>query len=79
MAATLRLMRYGKKGHPFYRIVVLDRTRKRDGSYIEAIGTYDPMSKPHKLELKADRLQYWLGVGAIASEGLKKMGIGKKK
>lgn len=79
MAATLRLMRYGKKGHPFYRIVVLDRTRKRDGSYIEAIGTYDPMSKPHKLELKADRLQYWLGVGAIVSEGLKKMGIGKNK
>ncbi len=79
MAATLRLMRYGKKGHPFYRIVVVEKTRKRDGAYIEALGTYDPMTKPHKVDIKDDRLQYWLSVGAIVSEGLKKMGIGKKK
>ncbi len=75
MAATLRLMRFGKKGQPFYRIVVLDKTRKRDGAYIEAIGTYNPLSSPHKVEYSEERMAYWLSVGAQVSDGLKKLNL----
>ena len=73
MATTLRLMRFGKKGHPYYRILVIDKRKKRDGSYIERIGSYDPMTEPAKVELKKDRYEYWKGVGAEISEGLAKL------
>lgn len=75
MAATIRLMRFGKKGQPFYRIVVLDKTRKRDGAYIEAIGTYNPLTSPPDIKIKQDRLSYWRSVGAVLSDGLVKLGI----
>ncbi|MFO0703556.1 MAG: 30S ribosomal protein S16 [Patescibacteria group bacterium] len=78
MAVTLRLARFGKKGQPFYRIVAVEKTRKRNGAYIEAIGSYNPMSKPHKVEIQEDRLNYWLKVGATISEGLQKLNIIKK-
>lgn len=73
MAATIRLMRFGKKGQPFYRIVVLDKTRKRDGKYIELLGTYNPMTQPSTIELKEDRLKYWQSVGAIPSTGFSRL------
>jgi small subunit ribosomal protein S16 len=73
MSTAIRLMRFGKKGRPFYRIVILDRRRKRDGAYIEAIGTYDPMSDPPRIEIKKDRYEYWRSVGAQPSAALKKM------
>lgn len=79
MAVTIRLMRYGKKGQPFYRIVAVEKTRKRDGAYIEAFGTYNPLTKPHTLEVKKDRLDYWVSVGATISEGLQKINILKKE
>ena len=75
MAATIRLMRFGKKGQPFYRIVVLEKTRKRDGAYIEALGTYNPMTNPSTIEVNKERFNYWKSVGAILSDGIQKLRI----
>lgn len=74
MATTIRLMRVGKKGTSSYRIVVLDKRKKRDGAYLEKIGFYNPKINPPVLNLKKDRLEYWLSQGATISEGLKKLG-----
>src|SRR5690348_5986277 len=73
MPVAIRLMRFGKKGHPSYRIVALDKRKKRDGAYIEKIGLYDPLIEPLKLEINQERLSYWLGVGAEVSEGMIKL------
>jgi small subunit ribosomal protein S16 len=73
MAATIRLMRFGKKGYPTYRVVVLDKRKKRDGSYIEKIGTFQPMTAPGKLELIKERFEYWQSRGAQMSEGISKL------
>ena len=68
MAVRIRLARHGAKKKPFYRIVVADKESPRDGRYLEVVGTYDPAKKDQKVNLKAERLQYWIGVGAQPSE-----------
>ncbi len=73
MAVTIRLMRFGKPKTPFYRIVVLDKRKKRDGAYIEKIGQYDPLKNPYELSLSKSRFDYWKSVGAQMSEGLAKL------
>ncbi|GAC1673530.1 MAG: 30S ribosomal protein S16 [Candidatus Acidiferrum sp.] len=65
---TIRLTRIGKKKTPFYRVVVIERTRPRDGRVREAVGTYDPLKKPAEIKLNAERIKYWLGVGAQPSD-----------
>ena len=57
-------MRMGAKKSPFYRVVVKEKRSKRDGAYLENVGTYDPMQDPAEVNLKHDRIQYWIGVGA---------------
>ena len=69
----IRLSRVGKKGHPAYRIVVAEAKSPRDGSYIEWIGTYDPMQNPPAITLKRDRAQHWLSVGAQASDPVRRI------
>ncbi len=64
MPAKIRLQRHGKKGQPFYHIVVADGRAPRDGKYIEKIGTYDPMTKPATIEVDIDGAVEWLGKGA---------------
>ena len=61
---AISLMRIGAKGKPFYRLVVKEKRSKRDGKYIENLGTYNPMVDPAAVDLKHDRIQYWIGVGA---------------
>jgi len=73
MPATIRLMRFGKKGQPSYRIVVIDKRKKRDGSYIEKIGSYNPMVEPKHLDLDDKKLNEWKLKGAIISEGMRKL------
>jgi small subunit ribosomal protein S16 len=73
MAVTIRLMRFGKRHYPTYRIVALDKRRKRDGSYIEKIGTYNPMVEPMALEINEERMSYWTKNGALISEGMRKL------
>ncbi|MBT7942725.1 MAG: 30S ribosomal protein S16, partial [Alphaproteobacteria bacterium] len=71
MSLKIRLSRGGAKKQPFYRIVVADSRKPRDGRYIERLGTYNPMvAKDHaeRLVLKEERIKYWLGVGARPSD-----------
>ena len=65
---TIRLSRIGKKKTPFYRVVVIERPRPRDGRVKEAVGTYDPLKKPAEIKLNADRIKYWMGLGAQPSD-----------
>jgi len=65
---TIRLSRIGKKKRPFYRVVVIERTRPRDGRVRELVGTYDPLKKPAEIKLDAERIKYWIGVGAQPSD-----------
>lgn len=68
MAVKIRLLRMGKIRNPQYRIVVADSRTKRDGKAIEFIGVYHPKEEPSLIEVKSDRVQYWLSVGAQPSE-----------
>lgn len=71
MAVKLRLTRKGTKKKPFYRIVAADIQAPRDGKFLEALGTYDPMQNPAVITLKQDRVQYWLEQGAKPSTTVK--------
>lgn len=64
MAVKIRLQRHGRKGRPFYHIVVADSRVKRDGKLIEKIGTYNPVSNPAIIELDVDKAVEWLNKGA---------------
>ncbi|MCU1545183.1 MAG: ribosomal protein [Homoserinimonas sp.] len=68
MAVKIRLKRMGKIRAPYYRIVVADSRTKRDGRVIEEIGKYHPTEEPSFIEVKSDRAQYWLSVGAQPTE-----------
>jgi len=65
---AIRLARIGKKKKPFYRVVVIDKRRPRNGRFVEVVGTYDPLTKPAGVKLNADRIRYWLGCGAQPSD-----------
>ena len=64
----IRLARIGKKKHPFYRVVVIEKTRPRNGRFVEIVGTYDPSKKPAAIQLAGERVQYWLSKGAQPSD-----------
>lgn len=69
MAVAIRLRREGQKNRPFYRIVVADSRKRRDGRFIEMIGTYDPLKKGDDNSLiDLAKVDAWLGKGAKASE-----------
>ena len=71
MSLRIRLSRGGTKKRPYYRIVVADSRRPRDGRYIERLGTYNPMvakDHPERLKTNDERIKYWLGVGAKPSD-----------
>ena len=70
MAVKIRLKRMGKIRQPYYRVVVVDGRKKRDGKVIEEIGKYHPKEEPSFIEVVSDRAQYWLGVGAQPSEAV---------
>jgi ribosomal protein S16 len=68
MATVVRLTRSGRKKSPFYRIVVTDSRKRRDGGFIEFLGYYNPMANPEIVKFDAERLNYWKGVGAKLSD-----------
>lgn len=70
---AIRLTRMGRKKRPFYRIVVTDSRKKRDGGWKESIGYYNPMTSPAVIEFDEERLNYWISVGAQMSERVKKI------
>lgn len=65
---TIRLSRIGKKKKPFYRVVVIEKSRPRNGRTMEIVGTYDPLKKPAAIQLNAERIKYWIGCGAQPSD-----------
>lgn len=69
----LRLTRRGAKKRPFYRVVASDQRAPRDGRFIEQLGYYDPMQEPKKIELKLDRVDYWLENGAQPTDTVKSL------
>jgi small subunit ribosomal protein S16 len=73
VAVKIRLLRMGKIRNPQYRIVVADSRTKRDGRAIEYIGIYHPKEDPSLIEVKSDRVQYWLSVGAQPSEPVQRI------
>jgi small subunit ribosomal protein S16 len=70
VAVRIRLLRMGKIRNPQYRIVIADSRTKRDGKAIEFIGIYHPKEEPSLIEVKSDRVQHWLSVGAQPSEAV---------
>ncbi len=64
----IRLSRFGKRKKPFYRVVVIESSKARNGRVVESIGTYDPLKKPAEIKLDADRVKYWMGNGAQPSD-----------
>ncbi len=75
MALKIRLARGGKKGNPVYRIVVANSTSPRDGKFIENVGTYSPLlaEVTQRCTVKADRISYWVSVGAKPTERVVKL------
>jgi len=64
------MKRMGRKHRPYFRIVAIDSRQPRDGRTLEELGAYDPMvtNKENRITLKADRIKYWMSVGALPSE-----------
>jgi small subunit ribosomal protein S16 len=75
----LRLARRGTKKRPYYHIVATDNASRRDGRFIEQVGTYDPHKPDADAAIVADRLEYWLSVGAQLSERVGHIVRAKKK
>jgi small subunit ribosomal protein S16 len=65
------MTRVGSKKKPYFRVVVTEARSKRESEFIEAIGTYNPRTKPAKVELNKDRVQHWLGKGARPSDSVR--------
>lgn len=73
MAARIRLARAGTKKRPFYRIIVTDSRNKRDGSFLELLGTYDPQKNPGEIHLKVDRIKHWMSHGVLPSNTVRRL------
>ena len=68
MATRIRLQRHGKKGKAFFHIVAADSRAKRDGKFIEKLGTYNPVSNPATIDINFERTLHWVTVGAEMSD-----------
>ena len=73
MSTKIRLKRIGRRNRPFYRLIVIDSRKRRDGAAIEQIGWYNPIDPENSYEIKDDRILHWLGEGAIPSNAVKKI------
>ena len=70
---AIRLMRTGAKKRPSYRIVVKEKQSKRDGAFLENLGTYNPTREPAEINLKSDRVQYWIKKGAQPTDTVRRL------
>ncbi|MDJ0622546.1 MAG: 30S ribosomal protein S16 [Desulfocapsaceae bacterium] len=73
MAVRIRLTKLGRKKKPFYRIIVADSESPRDGKFLDILGTYDPLQDPAAITIDNDKLQDWLGRGALPSTTVKSL------
>lgn len=75
---TMRLSRIGSKKRPYYRIVVIDKRRARNGRFLEVVGQYNPLADPAQVEINSERAQYWLSKGAAPSETVRSILLKKE-
>ena len=73
MAVRIRLTKLGRKKKPFYRIIVADSESPRDGKFLDILGTYDPLQDPAAVTIDNDKLQDWLGRGALPTTTVKSL------
>jgi len=69
----IRLARFGATKQPYYRIVVIEKDRARNGRSIEVVGTYNPRTNPASVDFKRDRVEYWMSKGAQMSDRVNKL------
>ena len=70
---AIQLMRTGAKKRPSYRVVVKEKQSKRDGAYLENLGTYNPTRNPAEIKLNLDRVQYWIQKGAQPTDTVNRL------
>lgn len=73
MALKIRLRQHGRTNRQTYRLVVMDGRNRRDGKYLEALGSYDPLKADNNFICNSERIQHWLSMGAELSENVKNM------
>lgn len=73
MSLMIRLTKIGKKGESKYRVIVKEKRDRRDGNYLENLGSFEKTAKGQKVELKKDRIKYWISQGAQPSPTVKKL------
>lgn len=73
MAVRIRLARFGRKKQPFYRIIVADSQRKRDGKFLDIVGTYDPLQDPVQIKIDNEKVTDWIGKGALPTTTVKSL------
>ncbi len=69
----IRLARFGAPKKPFYRVVVIEKDRARNGRSLEVVGTYNPRTNPATSDLKRERIEYWASKGAQVSDRVQKL------
>lgn len=69
----IRLARVGARKQPYYRVVVIEKDRARNGRSVEVVGTYNPRTNPASIDLKLERIEYWKGKGAQPSDRVAKL------
>ena len=69
----IRLARVGARKQPYYRVVVIDKERARNGRSVEVVGTYNPRTNPASVDMKRDRIDYWVSKGAQVSDRVGKL------
>lgn len=69
----IRLARFGARKQPYYRVVVIEKERARNGRSLEVVGTYNPRTTPASIDLKRERIEYWRSKGAQMSETVAKL------
>ena len=69
----IRLARVGARKQPYYRVVVIEKDRARNGRSVEVVGTYNPRTNPASIDLKSDRIEYWKSKGAQPSDRVAKL------
>jgi len=69
----IRLARFGARKQPYYRVVVIEKERARNGRPVEVVGTYNPRTNPATVDLKRERISYWISKGAKCSERMSKL------
>lgn len=73
MSVVIRMTRGGAKKKPFYRVVVADSRRARDGKFIEILGTFDPIKNPEEIKIDTERAKVWLKNGAQPSDTVREL------